>query len=198
MDQQHRPNLYEPSPRFFHVAASVSDVSTGQLVVVWGGRTAEFYSRDDKTQLASRCQLFDLHSEVWSERHTLLGSPNPGLCQAACTSFGECLFIYGGSFGGFAARSNSGELSCLNIKTLTWSQLCPADTAGGPALRKVACGMVHLSSDKLAVIGGYGYPTGPTQHGSSFIMDTQFTDGRGWTNEVHVFDLSQGSHSQVH
>ena len=39
MDQQQQADLYEPSPRFDHVAASVSDVSTGQLVIVWGGET---------------------------------------------------------------------------------------------------------------------------------------------------------------
>ena len=196
MDQQQRADLYEPSPRFWHVAASVSDVSTSQLVVVWGGETSEFYSRDGRTQLASRCQLFHKQSEVWSERHAVLGPPHPGLSAAACTSFGDYLFIYGGSFDGLAP-STSGVLSCLNIKTLTWSQLCPAGTAGGP-MRKVKCGMAHVSSDKLAVIGGYGFPTGPTQPGSSFIKSTNFPDGRGWTNEIHVFDLSQGSHSQVH
>ena len=196
MDQQQRADLYEPSPRFLHVAASVSDVSTSQLVVVWGGETSEFYSRDGRTQLASRCQLFHIQSEVWSERHAVLGPPHPGLSAAACTSFGDYLFMYGGSFDS-SVTSSIGVLSCLNIKTLTWSQLCPEGTAGGP-MRKIACGMVHVSSDKLAVIGGYGIPTGPIQPGSSFIRNTQFTDVRGWTDEIHVFDLSQGSHSQVH
>ena len=76
MDQQQRVDLYEPSPRLSHIATSVSDVSTSQLVVVWGGETAEFYSRDGGTQLASRCQLFHLQSEVWSERHAVLGPPH--------------------------------------------------------------------------------------------------------------------------
>ena len=196
MDQQQRADLYDPSPRFWHVAASVSDVSTSQLVIVWGGQTSELYSRDGRTQLASRCQLFHIQSEVWSERHAVLGPPHPGLSAAACTSFGDYLFMYGG-YCDDTISSVSGELSCLNIKTLTWSQLCLAGTAGGP-IKKAGCGIVHVSSDKLAVIGGYGYPTGPTQPGSSFIRNTTLTDGRGWTNEVHVFDLSQGSHSQVH
>ena len=198
MDQQQRADLYEPSPRFTHVAASVSDVSTSQLVIVWGGQTAESYSRDGRTQLPSCCQLFHIQSEVWSERHAVLGPPHPGLSTAACTSFEDYLFIYGGFvYNDSGLLVFSGELSCLNIKTLTWSQLCPAGTAGGP-MRKASCGMVLVDSDKLAVIGGYGFPTGPTQPGSSFIIDTKFTDGRGWTSEVHVFDLSQGSHGQVH
>ena len=62
---------------------------------------------------------------------------------------------------------------------------------------KIACGMVYFHHDKLAVIGEFGIPTGPVQPGSSFIRYTKFTDGRGWTNEVHVFDLGQGSASHI-
>ena len=194
MDQQ-RSDLYEPSSRLCHVAA-VSDGPTSQ-VIVWGGQTLEFYSNDaSRTQLASVIEQFDVHSEIWCQRHTSRGIPHPGLSFTACTSFGDNLFIYGGYYGG-TASSISGVLSCLNIKTLTWSQLCPEGTAGGP-MRKASCGMVHFDHDKLAVIGGYGLPSGPTQPGSTFIRSTKFADGRGWTSEIHVFDLSQGSHGQVH
>ena len=194
MDQQ-RSDLYEPSSRFYHVAA-VSDGPTSQ-VIVWGGETLEFYSNNDagRTQLASVVEQFDVHSEVWCQRHTLRGTPHPGLSTAACTSFGDYLFVYGGLCDDTYSNFN-GVLSCLNIQTLTWSQLYPAGTAGGP-MRKIACGMVHFNHDKLAVIGGYGFPSGPTQPGSTFSEDADETDGRGWTNEVHVFDLSQGSHSQA-
>ena len=99
-------------------------------------------------------------------------------------------------YGGHTSRRFEGALSYLNVKTRTWSQLCP-ETAKGP-MRKAGCGLVHFNHNKLVVIGGYGYPTGPTQPGSSFIRDTMFTDGRGLSNEFHVFDISQGSHSQVH
>ena len=106
-------------------------------------------------------------------------------------SLGNYLFVYGG-YCEDAGSSVSGVLSCLDTKTLTWSQLCPAGTAGGP-MGRAACGKVHFHHDKLAVIGGYGFPTGPIQPGS---RDTRVTNGRGWTNEIHVFDLSQGSHDQ--
>ena len=97
------------------------------------------------------------------------------------------MYMYGGLNNKF-----EGVLSCLNVKTLTWSQLSLAGR------RKTGCGIVHFHHDKLAVIGGHGIPTGPTQPGSSFIKDTRFTDGRGSTNEIHVFNISQGSDSQVH
>ena len=194
MDQQ-RSDLYEPSSRFWHVATSVSDGSISQ-VIVWGGETTEFYTNDVMRiqQLASVFEQFDVHTEVWCQRYTR-GSPHPGLSAATCTSLGNNLFLYGGYC--YGTRLVNGVLSCLDTKTLTWSQLCPAGIAGGP-MRKAGCGMVHFHHDKLAVIGGYGFLSGPTQPGSTFIRDTRFTDGRGWTNEVHIFDLIQGSHSQFH
>ena len=194
MDQQ-RSDLYEPSSRFWHVATSVSDGPTSQ-VIVWGGETPEFYSNDaSRIQFASVVEQFDTHSEVWHQRHTL-GSPHAGLSAAACTSSGNYLFVYGGCCDDTYVNI-SGVLSCLDTKTLTWSQLCPAGTTGEP-MRKTTCGMIYFYHNKLAVIGGYGLPSGPTQPGSTFIRNTGFTDGRGWTNEIHVFDLSQGNHSQVH
>ena len=194
MDQQLASDLYEPKSRFLHVGSSVCD-GPGQLIV-WGGQTSEFDSNDGRIQLASVVEQFDIHSEVWCQRDTG-GTPHPGLSFAACTSFGNRLFIYGGCYNGILSNNN-GVLSCLDLKTLTWSQLSLAGgTAGGP-MRKVGCGIVHFHHDKLAVIGGYGIPTVPTQPGSAFIRSTRFTDGRGWTNEIHVFDISQGSVSRVH
>ena len=193
MDQQ-ASDLYEPNSRFSHVASSVCD-GPGQLIV-WGGETSEFYSNDGRIQLASVVEQFDILSEVWCQLGTG-GTPHPGLSRAACTSFGNHVFIYGGYWENMSS-SISGSLSCLDLRTLTWSQLSLAGgTAGGP-MRMAACGIVHFHRDKLAVIGGYGIPTGPTQPGSAFIRDTRLTDGRGWTNEIHVFDISQGSDSQVH
>ena len=79
------------------------------------------------------------------------------------------------------------------MKTLTWSLLCPEAVVGGP-MRKADCGIVMFHGDKLAVIGGYGFPTGPTPPGSTFIRDTNITDRiAGNTNEHHVFNTSQGS-----
>ena len=180
--------LYEPSARMFQTSFSVEG-----RVYVWGGASQDALSgsKDDITKLASSIEQFDPYLEVWTQLNTA-GTPHPRLMYAACASYGEHVYMYGGTNNKF-----EGVLSCLNVKTLTWSQLSPARTAGGP-MRKAACGIVHFHHDKLAVIGGGGIPTGPTQPGSSFIRDTMSTDGRGWTNEVHVFNISQGSDSQVH
>ena len=186
MDQQ-PVDLYEPSARFCHVSCS----SDGQ-VIVWGGQTSEcFVSIQDRFNLASVIQQLDPLTEVWSQ-HETRGPPHPGLSVAACTSSINYLYFYGGHSG----EHWSGVLSCLDLKSLTWTLLCP-ETAGGP-MGKVWCGIVPFNNHHLAVIGGYGCPTDPTQPGSTFIRDTNYNDGRGMSNEFHVFDISQGSHSQVH
>ena len=174
--------LYEPAARFAHISISVEG-----KVYLWAGQTQDG-SKDDGIKLANCIEQFDPYLEVWSQLNTA-GTLDPGLGGAACASSGEHVYMYGGLKGRY-----KGVLSCLNVKSLTWSQLSPAGgTAGGP-MRKAYCGMVHFHHDKLAVIGGYGFPTGPTQLGSSLIRNTSVTSGSGQTNEVHVFDLSQGSH----
>ena len=175
--------LYEPAARVVHV----SILAEGK-VYLWGGETRDG-SEDDSIKLANCIEQFDPYLEVWSQLNTAAGTLHPGLEGAGCASSGEHIYMYGGRKSRY-----EGVLSCLDVKSLTWSQLgSEGGTAGGP-MRKAYCGMVHFHHDKLAVIGGYGLPSGPTQPGSSFIRNTSVTEGSGWTNEVHVFDLSQGSH----
>ena len=181
--------LYEPVARLKHAAFPVEG-----RVYVRGGRTADFVlgSEDEKTKLATFIEQFDPHLEVWRQLNTS-GTPHPGLSVACCTSFGEHVYIYGG----FSGKGYEGVLSCLNVNTLTWSLLCP-ETDGGP-MKKCGSGMFMFKyGDKVAVIGGYGIPTGPTQPGATFTRDTKCMDGRGWSNEFHVLDIRQGRHSQVH
>ena len=199
MDERER-DLYEPEPRLDHVAVC----SRGQFIV-WGGVTSD---SDDPVTDPSRLKLapasvveqFDPCTEVWCQRSTV-GTPHPGLQWATCTLShdGNDLFMYGGfGLGGDLATSTRGVLSRLNIKTLTWSLLCPEAVVSGP-MNKYGSGMFMFKyGDKVAVIGGYGIPTGPTQPGATFTRDTRFTDGIGLSNEFHVFDISQGRHSQVH
>ena len=56
---------------------------------------------------------------------------------------------------------------------------------------KTGCGMIAFRNS-LVVFGGYGVPQGPTEP-QSFIKRT---DGRGWTNEFHIYNLSEGTNMQ--
>ena len=171
---------YEPYSRFWHSAASSSG-----LVYIRGGSTANFNSENSRQQLAETIELFDPIKDFWRQL-TTRGTPHPGLSAVACASFGGYLY----TFGGFDGEQLHSTLSRLELKTLTWSQLS-AVAEDGP-MRKDASGMVHFDSNKLAVIGGYGHPAGPIQLGSSFIPNEKFTDGTGWTNEIHVFNVRAG------
>ena len=182
--------LYEPAARHSHATSSFSIEG---LAYVWGGRThsTESGSEKDLVDLASNIEQFDPYLELWTQLNTA-GTPHPGLWYTACASTGEHLYMYGG----YNIRKDEFDntLSYLSVKTLTWSQLYPAGTVGGLEIRpmgKMGCGIVHFHHDKLAVVGGYGIPTGPIQPETSFTM---FTEGRGgYSNEIHVFDISQGT-----
>ena len=134
----------------------------------------------------STVEIFDPHLETW-EKHPTTGVPPPGLYSGACTSLLDSLYWFGGRDG--SSRYNS--LHRLDPTTLEWRELQPLNQVYGP-MRKHGCGIVTFLQDKLAVFGGYGIPTGPTQPGAMFTKDTDFTDGRGWSNELHVFYITEG------
>ena len=46
--------------------------------------------------------------------------------------------------------------------------------------------------ETLLCFGGYGYPSGITQPGAEFTKNSKYTDGSGWTNEVHAYDFKEG------
>ena len=151
---------------------------------MWGGRTNDF--RKEKSELTSSVHSFDPYLEFWDVKKSS-GVPPPGLYGGACASAGHYVYLYGGTDG---SRHQS-SLHQLDTKSWTWKQLSSA----GP-IRKMRCGMVVCES-KLVLLGGYGFPSGPTQPGAEFIKNSRFTDCRGWTNEVHIFDLKEGEGVRV-
>ena len=171
---------YEPIPRFAHVSQSV-----GSKVLVRGGRTKDF-SEKSRQHLSSVVELFDPYSELWEQKQVEGDIPSPGTYAAASASVNNDLFTYGG---GDSSGKYFNALCKLDTKTLRWRQLSPQNAEGAP-MSKIGCGMVAFG-DSLGVFGGHGKPGGPTQPGS-FIKDTDYTDGRGWTNEFHLYNLTDG------
>ena len=172
--------LYEPSPRFGHGAAAV-----GGRCYLRGGRIQDF-SASGRRKLTSTVEIFDPHLETWEEHHTT-GVPPPGLYFGACTSLLDSLYW----FGGYDGSSYHNSLHRLDTTTLEWREIQPLNQADGP-MRKAGCGMVTFLQDQLAVFGGYGIPTHPTQPGAMFTKNTDFTDGRGQSNELHLFTITEG------
>ena len=172
--------LYEPFPRYGHGAAPVRG-----RCYLWGGHVQGF-SGSESWKQASTIEIFDPYLETW-DKHPTTGVPPPGLYSGACTSLLDSLFWFGGSDG----KSRYNSLHRLDPTTLKWRVIQPLNQAGGP-MRKVGCGMVSFHQVKLAVFGGYGIPRGLTQPGAMFTKDTLNTDGRGWSNELHVFNITEG------
>ena len=170
---------YEPLPRFFHISSRV-----GSKVVVQGGLTKDFYAKS-RQHLSSVVEIFDPYSESWEQRPVTGDAPSPGTYDAASASLHDDLFSFGGTYGSQFFNT----LRRLDTEKLCWSQVSPQNADGAP-MPKNGCGMIALGNG-LGVFGGYGVPRGPTEPQS--IKDTRFTDGSVWTNEFHIYNLSQGN-----
>ena len=170
---------YEPTPRFSHGAAAVE-----RKCYLWGGSVQDF-SESSRRKLASTIDIFDPDLETWEEHHTT-GAPPPGLVHGACTSLLNSLYW----FGGYDGSSYYNSLHRLDTTTLEWRELQPLNQADGP-MRKIWCGMVSFSQDRLVIFGGYCIPTSLcNQPGATFIKDT-FDSERGLSNELHIFDITR-------
>ena len=139
--------------------------------------------------LASSIQTFDIFHEKWEQKGTT-GLAPPGLYSGACTTVSETLYHFGGGDG----HSWYNTLHSLDTVSLDWRALHghtqnPADQP----MPKTGCGLVtYADTASLVLFAGYGVPHGATQPGSRFVQSTRFTDGSGWTNELHLFNLTNG------
>ena len=169
---------YEPLPRAYHISGRV-----GSLAVVQGGETKDF-SEESKQHLSSVVEIFDPYSESWEQRQVEGNAPSPGTYAAASASLHDDLFSFGGGDGRDLFFN---AVHRLDTKTWCWSQVSPQNADGAP-MPKYGCGMLAFRNS-LVVFGGYGRPRGPTEP-QSFI---KAGGGRGWTNEFHIFNLSEGN-----
>ena len=152
----------------------------------WGGHKQDF-SDHSVRQLQSVVETFDPYLEL-SEQIPARGVPPPGLYDGAYAAIGNSMFVCCG----YDGSKFQNALHQFDSTTLQWQKLLETSWSKGP-MRKMGCQMISCAGDKLALFGGYGIPTGPTQHGSTFIKNTNRTDGSGWSNEFHLFHLKKGT-----
>ena len=181
--------LYEPSPRYGHYATAVD----GQLYL-YSGRTVRYTAEKEKLQ--SLVEVLDPLTETWTQK-TTEGDIPPGMFSGACTSTGQDLFTFGGRDG----KSRYGDLHRLKPtrNSLRWTRLTSV-------AKKSGCGMVCFNSKHLLLFAGYCPLPTDIQPGAVFTRNTPYTDGSGWTNELHLFDLDTGMsvdrliniHEQIH
>lgn len=173
-----RNKVYEPAPRFRHYATP----ARGRCFL-WGGCIQDF-SASGRKKLASTVEIFDPYLEVW-ERQATSGVSPPGIYNGSCASLLDVPY----SFGGVHEDDFYNCLHMLDPTSLQWEELRVQNPAFGP-MKKGSSGMVAYGQDRLAMFGGYGIPT--EQHLPTFIENSSYTDGRGWTNELHIFHINEG------
>ena len=171
---------YEPLPRYRHISESV-----GSKVLVQGGVTKDF-SEKSRQHLTSVVEIFDPYSELWEQTQVTGDAPSLGTYAGASASLHDDLFSFGGVDG---RNKEQSTLHRLDTRTRRWCQLSAQNAKGAP-MPKFYCGMISFR-DSLAVFGGYGTPRGPTEP-QSFIKNTSYTDGSGWTNEFHMYSVREG------
>ena len=178
-----RARKHEPSPRYWHFSASC-----GGKVVIWGGMSEDFIK--NRERLDSVIETFDPFLERWEQQPTT-GAPPPWLYEGACASIQDSLYTYGGMDG----SSHQSGLYHLCTSAMKWRKLEERIPQDGP-MRKARCRMVQFN-DTLVLFGGYGFPRAAIQPGSIFIKNKVISDGHGWTNEFHLFDVKKGTYMCV-
>ena len=122
-------------------------------------------SSGDTTHLAN-LYILDSRTEKWLSS-PITGKHPPGYYYCAAAQDANLLYVYGGLD---EHKKYTGSLYCLDLDLLSWTELSP-HIHGGPK-KKRGCGMV-VQEDKIFLFGGR-------------------TDDGGYTNELHMFNLSTG------
>ena len=161
--------------------------SSRRKVIPLGWKTQNF-SLSSRQTLASEIEIIDVLSETWKTR-TATGAPPPGLYDGACTVVSETLY----HFGGTDSHSWYNTLHCLDTLSLNWRELHGhAQSPADQPMPKTGCGLVtYTDTASLTLFAGYGIPRHPAQTGAQFVHSTNYP-GRGWTNELHLFNLTNG------
>lgn len=167
---------YEPMPGLKHTSWQ-----TENKVLVQGGVTRLFSLKKTQQHLSSVVEIFDPYPESWQQKEVTGDTPIPGMYSAASASVNNDLYTFGGTDG----NRHSNSLHMLKDFS-QWVELCALNKRSESPMAKQCAGMVAFG-DSLAVFGGYGIPHGPT----SFIR-AKDKDSCGWTNEFHLYNLTNG------
>ena len=126
--------------------------------------------------------VYECNTETWTIKPTT-GPAHRGLWIGCSVIVGRYFY----TFGGVDEFTDYNDMSKLDLDTLQWSNV---QTTGSHPIKKFGYGLVRMDERTLCCIGGYGID--PTQPGSTFTRDNRFSDGSGWTNEIHLFDVQDG------
>ena len=94
------------------------------------------------------------------------------------------------TFGGDDESTWFNDLRKFDSTNNVWTEIrCKNDETQTP-MNKSHSGLVLVNEKTLALFAGYG--VGHTDCNSRFFKDSRYSDGGGWTNEFHLFDIEEG------
>ena len=170
----------EPEPRCWAQCEVIED----KLFLYRG--FLQSYQGKYRANFPTHFEVFEGKRLAWEEVATRGTNPRV-LVGMAMTSISHKLYLYGGE----DSSTPTNQLFKVDTQSMLWAELIPCNPSDGP-MRKLDCGLVSLPGDVLCVFGGYGIPAESLQPGSRFIQDQNYTDGRGWTNEIHCYRVRSG------
>ena len=161
-------------------------------MVLYNGVVQDLSERS-RRRLASTVNIFNHALEQWEEKDLTGDTPSGLLYGAASTSLDSNLYFFGGHDGS-TFNNNLFKISYQD-DGYQCSRL-PRSGAGNCPMPKAGAGLLAFG-DNLGVFGGYGIPIDPNQPGTTFIKKREVSDGSGWTNEFHVYNLKEGVYNKI-
>ena len=139
---------------------------------------------------ATTIRVFNPTVDKWTN-HPTSGAIPRALTDGGFVSIERSIYCFGGQNDKFEWFN---ELHKLNLETFQWVKVHPKNDPAEYPICKIACGFVSLNNKTLCCFGGYGIPNlTQSSPGSTFTRNTRSTNGFGWTNEFHLFDLERGT-----
>ena len=170
--------FYEPRARFDHCCCTV-----GQNVYVYGHSV--YMTVPPPSGVVD---VFNLPSGRWQQLPTT-GPPPPGVHGSVCAVVGNCAFFFGGATNVDGVVQFYNTIHKLDVISMLWKELDPAQQGTVP-MEKAGAGMVSYYESNLLVFSGYGpLPADPHTRPANYVPNSVSDNLRGWTNELHLFDL---------
>lgn len=171
----------EQSPRFGHVTTVYNN-----MLYIWGGKPAD-RTRCEKSEFISAVNVFDILKKTWTTHYT--GGALPIASErCAHTTYGSCLYVYGGY--DWSSTKHDNSLHKLDLETLCWTKM-PFSADNNPG-KKASAGLA-CQMDMLVLFGGFGFSPDTKHEGAIYVENEKyFHDHRGWTNDLYAFSFSEG------
>ncbi len=171
-------SFHEPEPRSW----AGGDTTIGDKFFIYRG-ILESFEADPPYPRASHVDVFAMRLAKWSAVQTT-GQHPPSLWGFACVAIGHRIYYFGGSDG----TLYSNALHEFDSIASHWRALDSANPDAAPMAKRDSA-IIAVDDETLCTLGGFGMPNGRPPAGFRFVRSSARSDGRGHTNEIHLYSL---------